>query len=524
MTLIQSLNIARESLVNNQYALTVVSHNVANINTEGYSRQRAVFEEISNAFPGNGVAAVVYGLGGAKIQGIESYANSALNEAVRNANSETEYYNQLSKMMGDIETIIDQLGDDGLLASFESFFTACQNLTNSPTDSSTRQSYYIAAKNLCNEFNYLSTSLAKEKEEIAGNWQYTSTATNGSLAMNVDILNQKLEELTALNGQITKMSSSVTGSTNTLIDKRDRLLEEISSFIPIQTKEEDYGAMTVMLNGIGLVRGNTMVNELKVVSGATYDEPVIIQAVSRVNGEISADNINDSFGENGIIGAQLAMVTTKDGFISINSIMDSLDNLANNFAATMNAIQTAVDGDTKACYITKALDGSTILSDQTPPPLFVGAGAANIKVSDEIAADYNKIAAARVDTSIANWEKNVGNSTNALQMAEIRNKYVVDSTGNTPAGFVPVAPDISINDFLISVSTNFAAQLNDVDSKKDVSTAILNSVLDERNGAISVNLDEELADMIKFQRAYEASARVFSATNEVMQTLITLGG
>lgn len=524
MTLIQSLNIARESLVNNQYALTVVSHNVANINTEGYSRQRAVFEEISNAFPGNGVAAVVYGLGGAKIQGIESYANSALNEAVRNANSETEYYNQLASMMGDIETIVDQLGDDGLLASFNEFYTACQNLSNSPTDSSTRQSYYIAAKNLCAEFNYLSTSLTDKKEAIAGNYQLTSTAQNGSLAMNVNMLNQKLEELTKLNAQITKMSSSVTGSMNTLIDKRDALLEEISSFIPIQTKEEDYGAMTVMLNGVGLVRGNTMVNELKVVSGGTYDEPVIIQAVSKINGEVSANNLNDAFGERGIIGAQLAMVTSRDGFMSINTLLDNLDNLANNFAATMNAIQTYANGDTKACYITTDAQGNTVLSSETPPALFEGVGAAGIKVSDAIKADYNKIAAARVDTSLANWEKNVGNSTNALQMAESRSNYVVDSSGNTPAGNVPVAPDVTVNDFLISVTTDFASQLADINSKKDVNDSILTSVLDQRNGAISVNLDEELADMIKFQRAYEASARVFSTTNEVMQTLITLGG
>lgn len=109
-------------------------------------------------------------------------------------------------------------------------------------------------------------------------------------------------------------------------------------------------------------------------------------------------------------------------------------------------------------------------------------------------------------------------------MAESRNNYVVDTSGNTPAGVVPLAPDATVNDFLISVSTDFASQLADINSKKDVNDSILNSVLDERNGAISVNLDEELADMIKYQRAYEASARVFSTTNEVLQTLITLGG
>lgn len=523
MTLIQSMNIARESLVNNQYALTVVSHNVANVNTEGYARQRAVFEEINNAYPGNGVAAVVYGMGGAKLQGIESYADSALSEAVRAANSEAEYFNQLASMMGDIETIVDQLGDDGLLASFTEFYTACQNLTNSPTDSSTRQSYYIAAKNLCEEFNFLSTSLTDKKEEIAGNYQLTSTAQHSAIAMNVDILNKKLEELAELNTQITKMSSSITGSTNTLVDKRDALLEEISSLIPIQTKEEPYGAVTVMLNGVGLIRSTKVINELQVVSGNSYDEPIIIQAVSKQNGEIAAPNLNAAFEEKGAIGAQIAMVTTREGHISINTLLDNLDNLANNFAATMNSIQTYSNGDVKACYLTLDANGNTVLSDATPPALFVGVGAAGIQVNEEIKLDYNKIAAARVDTSLADWNKNVGNSSNALLMSESRNEYVVDTTGGTAAGVVPLNPDAKVHDFLISVTTDFAAQLADINSKKDVHDAILTSVLDERSGSIAVNLDEELADMIRYQRAYEASARVFSTSNEALQTLMTLG-
>ena len=341
--------------------------------------------------------------------------------------------------------------------------------------------------------------------------------------MNVDILNKKLEELAELNTQITKMSSSITGSTNTLVDKRDALLEEISSLIPIQTKEEPYGAVTVMLNGVGLIRSTKVINELQVVSGNSYDEPIIIQAVSKQNGEISAPNLNAAFEEKGAIGAQIAMVTTREGHISINTLLDNLDNLANNFAATMNSIQTYSNGDVKACYLTLDANGNTVLSDATPPALFVGVGAAGIQVNEEIKLDYNKIAAARVDTSLADWNKNVGNSSNALLMSESRNEYVVDTTGGTAAGVVPLNPDAKVHDFLISVTTDFAAQLADINSKKDVHDAILTSVLDERSGSIAVNLDEELADMIRYQRAYEASARVFSTSNEALQTLMTLG-
>ena len=67
MTLIQAMGISRESLVNNQYALTVVSHNVANMNTEGYSRQKAIFNELRYLNSGSSVTSAIYSLGGAEI-------------------------------------------------------------------------------------------------------------------------------------------------------------------------------------------------------------------------------------------------------------------------------------------------------------------------------------------------------------------------------------------------------------------------------------------------------------------------
>ena len=219
MTLIQAMGISRESLVNNQYALTVVSHNVANMNTEGYSRQKAVFSELRYLNSGSSVTSAIYSLGGAEISNIQSYANMALNTMVRDTNSEAAYYDELAKLMGDIESYVDQLGDDGLIAKISNFYTAVNNLTNSPADTSTRNSFVQAADNLADSFNLIYSQLEEYKVGMGGDYNTPSTIYDSAIGLSVNVINQKLEELAAVNNKISRLASSVDGATNSFFSK-----------------------------------------------------------------------------------------------------------------------------------------------------------------------------------------------------------------------------------------------------------------------------------------------------------------
>lgn len=516
MTLIQAMGISRESLVNNQYALTVVSHNVANMNTEGYSRQKAVFNELRYLNSGSSVTSAIYSLGGAEIASIQSYADMALNTMVRDTNSEAAYYNELAKLMGDIEAYVDQLGDDGLIAKISEFYTAVNNLTNSPTDTSTRNSFVQAADNLADSFNLIYSQLEEYKVGMGGDYNTPSTAQDSAIGLSVNVINQKLEELAAVNNKISRLASSVDGATNSLIDTREKILEELSNYIPLNVKEEASGSVTVKLGDVTLVSGGTVDNSLQLVTG-DFNNPVIIQTVSSLTNTVSCDSLNDFIGEGGILGAQLDLVSNEEGFISINTMLDQLDNLATSFMSTINSVQQYANGDVKACYITvDPVSGNMVLSDETPPVLFTGTGAKDMKVNAEITANPNKIAAARVDTSKDDWELAVGNSSNALDMFQTRGAYNVSSVRG-PIG------DYTFEGYLTSITTNFAAQLADINSNGTICDSLYEAALTRRDSNVAVNLDEELSDLIKYQRAYEASARVFSTVDSLLETLTALG-
>ncbi len=516
MTLIQAMGIARESLVNNQYALTIVSHNVANMNTEGYARQKAIFQELRYLTSGSSVSSTIYSLNGAEISNIQSYADMALNNTVRETNSDAAYYDELARLMGDIEAYVDQLGDDGLISKISNFYTAVNNLTNSPSDTSVRNSFVQAADNLADSFNLIYSQLEEYRNGVGGDYTKPSTTQNSSIGLSANVINQKLEELAAVNNKIARLATNVDGASNSLINAREVILEELSSYIPLNVKQEASGAVTVKVGDVTLVSGGQVDNKLQVITGDAKN-PIIVQTVSTLTDTVSCDSLDQYIGEGGILGAQLDLVSGDDGFISINTILDQLDNLATSFMTTINNVQQYANGDIKACYITTdPVTGNMILSDQAPPALFTGTGAADMKVNEEIWADPKKVAAARVDTSKPDWQLAVGDSSNALDMFQTRGEYTVSSVRG-PIG------DYTFEGYLTSITTNFAAQLADIKSNGEICDSLYEAASTRKDSTIAVNLDEELSDMIKFQRAYEASARIFSAVDSLLETLVTLG-
>lgn len=516
----QIMGISSQSMMNNQYALTVVSNNIANMDVNGYSKQRVIFNQNSLLVPGTSIIGAVRGLNGASIHGIESYANSTINTSVRNANSQSAYYNQLKTLLGDMSTVANELGDEGLAKAFSDFYTAAQNLSKNPTDSAAREQYVQMCKNITYKFNSIYTNLEEQKNDIAGDYTKPSTTETSKIAITVNEVNSRLERIANLNNQILQVGVEA-GAANSLIDERNILLDELSSLIPINVIEQSSGSVTVLLDNIRLVAGSKCEQQLVATTGPDYDTPIVVQVKHMESGKITGNNINDIFDGRGAIGAMLDMVTAKDGFISLNTLMDKLDILANDFANTINLLQTYSNGDERACYITKDAAGNTILAyNPQPPNIFENTGAKNIKVTDEIIKDPRLVTTARVNTNTTdnpNWWQNVGNGANMLIIAETRSKNIIDSLGTGGS------PDVTAEGFLTALSTKVGMQGSDITAKAKSFSNVTSVFATERQSLVSVNLDEELADMIKYQRAYEASAKVFSTANDILQVLINLG-
>lgn len=513
MTIGQSMNISRESMNNYQHALAVVSQNISNMNVDGYIKLRADFATNPTYSYGNNVYANIRGLNGACISQITSYANNAAANSAREANSGAQYYYTLNSLMDRLGEITDELGENGLQASFEKFFSAAQNLSANPTDPSARRIYIESAQSVAMKFNSIAGSLDGLQEELVGNWQQSATIENSEIYMSVQDFNQNLERLAELNKQIV-----IQGANNStgLINERENILNSLSSYVDINVEYNKNGSVDVKMGDMKLVSGAEQQYKLNVTAGDAAT-PAIVQ-VENMDGTLVLSNANSEV-SGGQIGAILDMVNASDdGFITISDMRSKIDELANTFAQEVNNVQTYTNGTVGAMALgTDPITGEQILVPSTEPIFNLGnpITASSISVNQNVVNDPNLIATARVDTAVDGWEKNVGNTDNIIETAQLRDKITMSTFGG--------ADNVTFEGFLTYFAGQVGLQQSDVSGKFDTANALNESQQTNLQSITGVNLDEELADMIKYQRGYEASARVFNTANEIYQLLVTLG-
>ena len=186
MSLNQSMNIAVSSLQNNSYALVVVSQNIANLNVDGYTRQTVEFQ--TNPYTTNceNVISTIKGMNGASISGLTDHADLGAFNDIVTSNSDASYYNTLSDALSDLEDVADSLGDNGLNALLNEFYTAAANLEQYPSDYTMREQYALALQNVCDKFNEISQSYSSLKEEYCDEAQLATSTVNSLLAQLAD--------------------------------------------------------------------------------------------------------------------------------------------------------------------------------------------------------------------------------------------------------------------------------------------------------------------------------------------------
>lgn len=524
MSLYSSFNIAQKSLLLNQSALSVVSNNIANMNTTGYSKQR-LDQEASGEIQIQGANSTSYQISeGAQIGNIVRYRQEYLDTSYRDQNADVNYFSQLKSMAGIIESSLNELSGSGLQDSISQFFTAVTTLNSNPADSTARTNFVQKAQILCTQFNQVAQNLDQNRTLTVGKVGDSQSLVSSKVAIDITDVNNKLDQLSKINDTIVKTSAQGT-IPNDLLDQRDNLLDEISAYMPVTTTSNENGSINLSLNGLTLVKGN-VTNKLEIVQG-TADNPVTINLIDSKGDSIS-DNINGRF-TSGRIASYLEMGGNVSGKLSYQSMMTQLDKLASGFATAINDIQTYSVGNVKAMAIDFDANGKQFLSDYTTAPdtglpdIFSnknGAGpitALNMSVNSEISASYWKIATARVDadTTDPSWETTgkwaVGNTDNIKLFGAVRNKSIGTLNDMTP------------ENYLTSAVTDMGSKIETINFNFKSENSVFQSINTERQSAIGVNMDEELVDLVKYQRAYEASARIFNTASSLLETLVNLG-
>lgn len=524
MTLGSSFNISVQALMANQTALNVVSNNIANMNTEGYSKQRVNFAEAGYTnTPGTYGKKLSIGTG-VVITDIQRYRDNYLDEDYRNQSSSSSFYNELSNMSSTIEETLNEIEDDGLQDAYSSFYSSLSQLSSNPSNATYRMDFVQKAEALCEKFNQTSSTLTGARKDIVGDVTDTASIEESKVATTLEAVNEKLKNLQDLNEKIMKTTGLDGNVSSNLLDQRDSLLDDLAQYIPIETTTNaNNNSVSVSMNGTFLIDSNG-VKQFDVAVGDT-NNPTTVQ-IKDADGNVVVANANSQI-DSGKVGAYLQMGGDSTTELTYKSMLDKVNSLASEFSNTMNAIQTYDDGTNQAMAIGYDASGNQILSDYGGlPDLFtdesgntVGITAANIQVSADIKQDYWKIATARVDTTTdADLDGNpdydprsIGNAENAKLFSATRSTKIAGLGNQTMEGYLTA----TVSDMGIKVES-----LND---QATTQSAVLTNATTKRQSAIGVNLDEELADLIKYQRSYEASARVFNVTNEILQTIVALG-
>jgi len=264
------LNIGSSALLSLQRAITTTGNNIANVNTEGYNRQRVDFEtRPSQLFGSNYIGT------GVTAGNVQRFYDQFLVSEVRDRTSSFsgfEIFHQLS-------TRLDSLLANpsvGLSSSIDNFFAALQNAANNPGSLPERQVLLGEAQALADRFHYLDSNFSSVNDEI-----------NARVESSVDNINALAGNIADLNEQVARATARAGGQPpNDLLDARDQLIERLSKIVSVTTVEQSNGALNVIIGkGQPLVVGFTH-TQLQTLADP-FDSTQKIVGVTGFNGVIS---------------------------------------------------------------------------------------------------------------------------------------------------------------------------------------------------------------------------------------------
>lgn len=517
-TLLGIMNIGKQSITNNQIALNVVSNNIANMNTENYTKQSVDFaalpaydtfnwcSKFSNLKIGHG----------AEIAGISNKRSEWADNNFRGQNTENEYYNQIGGMTSNLDNLLsNELSNTGLQAKFSEFFNASEALSGDPTNAAYKLAFVNAAQDISDMLNSMSKTVNGYMEQAVGKFGDADSFKNSTLTTNIDQLNAKLEQLATIN-KVINQNSSEGSISNDLQDQQQAILDELSSMMPLTTTTNENGTVNVFIDGYAVVKAGVKVLDVQAVQTDDEDHPVKIQLLNK-DGSLKADDVTGAF-EHSSIGAIIEMGSA-DSF-GYKTVLNELDKLASVFAQEMNKIQTQADANGTPLYI-----GPNGTLEKSTTPMYVtkdGSAnftAGNIQINPDIVNNTSLVATARIDTTAADYDdRAVGNASNMDLFNNLAKGKLTGLSLTNPPG-----DGMSITDFLSGLVSKIGSDIASINNAKDAQEAVTEQASSQRDVLYGVDLNEELADLIKYQRSYEASARVFNVANELMQLLVQLG-
>ncbi len=428
---LQGLQTALSGLLANQEALDVTGHNIANAQTPGYSRETAVLETkpplvIAALSPTNGEGAR---LGtGVGVQSIVRIRSSYLDAQFRAQNASLGAAGTSAEVLGQAQSALDEPSSSGLASQLSAFWSAWNNLANSPNSASAREGVITTGADIAATLKQLNGQIESISAESTARYE-ALVSPKGEIAGDA-------QQIASLNSQI-KLAQDAGQQPNELLDRRDQLLDQLSKLANTSVQEHEDGTVTVTFGDAAQ----------PLVEGSTVNWP---QALTPAAG--------------GQLGTLLGLTSPTGQLAGYQS---ALNEVAATLTKSVNALQPRA-------------------------PFFTGTTAAGIAVT---------ATEAQIQTGP---EGQPGANNLALEVAALR---------GGPA-------DQRYSAFVTAVGSDVqSARQGEAGAE-----AMVKAVEERRQSVSGVSTDEEMTQLVTFQRGYEASARVLTAMDQMLETLIAHTG
>lgn len=468
----QLLETARRALLAQQTGLGVTGHNIANASTPGYSRQRVDLVTT----PAIRDAAGYLGTG-AMASGVTRMRNRFIDQQLRATQGSMGEANLRQQIMGQVEATFNEPSSAALGGSIASFFNAWQDLSTHPEDQVSRNALLQQGTLLGEAFHRLNAGLTTFRASLRDE-------VNSKVAR----INSLAKEIAGIDVQVIAAKSSGS-SPNDLIDQRDLKLEELSSLANVSVSEDNYGSVTVSLGSMviasraGYVAVKAVSAGPQTINGSSFDQLKLVAEKSGVMIDVSTGELG------GILGSYNS---------GIPNYLGKLDRLAAAIVNEVNTIHSSGFGlqnpSRTGINFFKGNSAATIGIDLTD----TSTGAAPGSV-----IDLKNIAAAAPPGS-------PGNNEIALRIASLARDGVT-SLGGTA---LPQYYNNMISELGIEVNT----ASNIVTSNE----LVIQQLEGQRDAISGVSIDEEMTNLIKFQRAFDAAARVVRTADEMFDTILSM--
>ena len=565
------LNTMVRGIFNNQISLDTTGHNITNAGTEGYSRQgvnsAATRCQEQSSLYGN----VMVGTGVDALS-IQRARNIYADIQYRNENPTQQYYKTLMNNYDKVETIFDDSRDLGIEAAMGKFYQSWVDLSTTASNSSSRTQVIEHGRELT---EIIQSSLEELQQQI--------TSQYNDIREEVGDVDQLMEEITSINNQI--VVQEVTGAmANDLRDQRDVLTDELSKYLNINVVEDEKGAYIINSGGVTLINGveRTHLTMGKGVSSSLYgvDYGIVDYDIKIVESSLSF------LPQNGILRARYDAIEENKSYIDKladianfllstfndqhrqgwdlegTSTTDAQGNVVpdtiNFFGRENYQYQYRYEEDRKINYLYNYGTNELLSGVQIIAELQV-----NTKFQENRGDRYVAAATSRVERTDANgnpingdwtdfaWGDRTGDGTNAVYLSELFNIHletitnaqppegntelmqsyilrdkdgnaILDSEGNEQ--LATAIAKLSINSYYQRSMSQLGMDSHAVDVDYEAMDVIMIQISNWRDQTAGVDWNEELTNMIKFQKGYASCSRCLTTMDEMLDRLINNTG